>query len=143
MSPLQIQCDDGFVVIRSAKKRGRLKGRHFRSVPLPEPFLCRMEEVHDLRDVQVYEEVETIRLWPFGRTKGWRLVKRVMEAAGIYGIQSCARGLRHTMGVHAIITNVPETRVQSWLGHASLATTGIYIDATGPEDRAIAERMWQ
>jgi len=143
MTPRQIQSDEGFVVIRSAKKRGKLKGRHFRPVPLPEAFLNKMEEVHGLRGVHVRDDTGNMRLWPFGRTKGWRLVKRVMEAAGISGIQSCARGLRHTMGVHAIITNVPETRVQTWLGHASLTTTAIYVNATGPEDRAIAARMWQ
>lgn len=143
MSPLQIQCDEGCAVIRSAKKRGRLKGRHFRTVPLPEHFLRRLDRAHDLLTLQSRENAEAVRLWPFGRTKGWRLVKTVMATAGISGIQSSARGLRHTMGVHAIITNVPETRLQSWLGHASLATTAIYVNATGPEDRAIASRMWQ
>jgi len=29
-----------------------------------------------------------------------------------------------------------------WLGHASLRTTAIYGDVLGPEERALAARMW-
>ncbi|WP_417681670.1 tyrosine-type recombinase/integrase [Roseibium sp.] len=143
MAALQVQLEDGFIVIRSAKKRGRLKGRHFRTVPVPRSFIARLDEAHGLRTLQNADDPETTLLWPFGRTKGWRLVRTVMEEAGISGVQGCARGLRHTMGVHAIITAVPETRLQSWLGHADLSTTAIYVNAIGPEDRAIARRMWQ
>jgi integrase/recombinase XerD len=31
---------------------------------------------------------------------------------------------------------------QKWLGHAQLSTTAIYADATGPEEKRLAERMW-
>ena len=29
-----------------------------------------------------------------------------------------------------------------WTGHADIATTAIYLKIFGPEERAIAERMW-
>jgi integrase/recombinase XerD len=32
--------------------------------------------------------------------------------------------------------------MQRWLNHASLRTTSIYGDAMGPDERAIAARMW-
>jgi integrase len=32
--------------------------------------------------------------------------------------------------------------VQRWLGHAQLATTAIYADAVGEEERGIAARLW-
>jgi site-specific recombinase XerD len=32
--------------------------------------------------------------------------------------------------------------VQRRLGHAQLSTTAIYADAAGPEEHAIAARMW-
>jgi len=32
--------------------------------------------------------------------------------------------------------------VQRWLGHASLRTTAIYGDVTGPDERVFGERMW-
>jgi integrase len=33
--------------------------------------------------------------------------------------------------------------VQKWLGHTQLTTTAIYADATGPEAKQIASRMWE
>ena len=65
-----------------------------------------------------------------------------MKAAGICGVRACAKGLRHTYGVHAALALVPETRIQKWLGHASLTTTEVYLDVALPEERAMAERMW-
>jgi len=32
--------------------------------------------------------------------------------------------------------------VQRWLGHASMTTTAIYLDALGEEEREIAARIW-
>jgi integrase/recombinase XerD len=32
--------------------------------------------------------------------------------------------------------------VQRWLGHASMNTTAIYLQAIGNEEREIAARMW-
>jgi integrase/recombinase XerD len=36
----------------------------------------------------------------------------------------------------------PPHLVQRWLGHASLRTTAIYGDVTGPDERVFGERMW-
>jgi integrase len=32
--------------------------------------------------------------------------------------------------------------VQRWLGHSSMTTTAIYLQAIGDEERTIAARMW-
>jgi len=140
---VNIDLAESVVAICSLKKRGEQKGRHFRAVPVPPEFTSRLDDVHGLRMAQAGGDGGCSELlWPFGRTKGWRLVRMVMIAAGLGGVKGCARGLRHAMGVHAAVTHVPETRLQFWLGHASLETTAIYLDACGPEDRAIAQRMW-
>lgn len=132
------------VIIRSLKKRGELKGRHFRPVPLPSKFVRRLDHVHNIRQAQAQpDHGSAMALWNFGRTKGWRIIRTVMDEAGLTGVKSTARGLRHALGVHAAVKSVPESRLQSWLGHASRETTAIYIDASGPEDRAIAARMWR
>ena len=65
-----------------------------------------------------------------------------MEDAGLVGVKASAKGLRHAYGVQAAMTQVPITRIKTWLGHSSLETTEIYLDVAGAEDRAIAERMW-
>ena len=65
------------------------------------------------------------------------------ESRQYLGIRACARGLRHSFGIHAILSRVPETRLQSWMGHASLKTTAIYVQAAGAENRAFAKLMWK
>ena len=54
------------------------------------------------------------------------------------------KGLRHGVGVGvaAVQNGIPLNLVQRWLGHAQLSTTAIYADAVGPEEQAIASRMW-
>ncbi|MCV6603049.1 MAG: site-specific integrase [Cohaesibacter sp.] len=141
---INIDLEENTIIVRSLKKRGDQKGRHFRPIPVPSEFVKRLDDVHNIKSAQARaDHGQTSRLWPFGRTKGWRLVKTVMDAAGLTGVKSSARGLRHALGVHAAVNRIPQTRLQSWLGHASLETTSIYIDASGPEDRAIARRMWR
>lgn len=65
-----------------------------------------------------------------------------MATAGISGIRACARGLRHSYGVHAILSRVPVTSLQTWMGHTCLETTKRYLVIGGPEEDQIAERMW-
>jgi hypothetical protein len=38
---------------------------------------------------------------------------------------------------------IPVTLLQRWLGHARLTTTAIYLEVSGPEERAIAARFWE
>lgn len=33
--------------------------------------------------------------------------------------------------------------LKKWMGHADMATTAIYADAIGEEERSIASRMWE
>ncbi len=143
LTGLNIDLEEQVVIIRSLKKRGKLRGKHFRPVPVPQAFMERLEEVHELHVQQSRcDGSNAPPLWHFGRTKGWRLVRTVMQEAGITGAKGCGRGLRHAYGVHAAICTVPESRIKKWLGHESLATTEIYLDVAGPEDRLIASRMW-
>lgn len=65
-----------------------------------------------------------------------------MAAAGITGLHASPKGLRHGFGVHAVRAAVPLNLLQRWLGHADIATTAIYADAMGAEEREIAAQMW-
>ncbi|MBO6674105.1 MAG: tyrosine-type recombinase/integrase [Rhizobiales bacterium] len=137
LSPAAIQSREGVVAIRSLKKRERLV---IREVPIPTMLIDLLVASHKLDQRQPSSECPY--LWPWHRGHAWRHVKQVMAAAEISGIQACPRGLRHGFGVHAIRSGVPLTLVQRWLGHAALSTTAIYLDAIGPEERLMAERMW-
>lgn len=128
-----VQSGANLIAIRSLKKRGKLL---VREIPVPDELgglLLRGRE----------RDPPDMPLWSFGRTFAWGRVKAVMVEAGITGLHASPRGLRHGFAVSAILAGVPLTLVQKWLGHASLATTAIYADVVGPEEREIAGRMWK
>lgn len=128
-----VERDAGFVAIRCLKKRhGALV---YREVPLPPAVVAELAAVHDLAGGG--------RLWPLSRGRAWQLVKAIMRKAGIQdGPHATPKGLRHGFGLHAVQCGVPLNLVQRWLGHASLTTTAIYLQAMGDEERSIAARMW-
>lgn len=136
----RVDIDDGVVVIESLKKRRR---GVYRAVPVPPRFLDELNRVHDISAAQRAEDGgRSMRLWPWSRPTAWRRVCTVMEMAGIEGLHATPKGLRHGFGIKAVVSNVPLNMTQKWLGHAQLSTTAIYADATGPEEKRIAERMW-
>ena len=107
------------------------------AVPVPDALLEALHLVHGIRDRKSKEQ-----LWPWSRKTAYTRVIEVMERAGIEGSQASPKGLRHSFGVACIEKGIPLNLVQRWLGHAQLATTAIYADAVGEEERDIAARLW-
>jgi len=131
-----IAAGDGVVAIRCLKKRGNQMV--YRELPLPPEVVETLCIVHGIRDGAPHQ-----KLWSFSRSRAWRLVKAVMRSADIApGPHATPKGLRHGFGLHAIRSGVPLNLVQKWLGHASLTTTAIYLQAVGAEEREFAARMW-
>lgn len=60
-----------------------------------------------------------------------RVVKRIVEAAGLPNVS--AHWLRHAHASHAIDRGAPVSLIQATLGHASLATTGKYLNCRPAE----------
>ena len=134
ITPAVIEREAGFIAIRSLKKRKR--AIVIREVPVP------LDLFHAL-DEALGQEERDARLWPISRSGAWQLVKGIMrEAAIAEGPHMTPKGLRHGFGIHAIRSGVPLNLVQRWLGHASMTTTAIYLEALGEEEREIAARMW-
>jgi len=130
-----IEQEECFVVFRSLKKRKKIV---FRGVPVPLTYIERMHRTHLLQTAD-----PAARLWRLSRTQAWVLIKQVMTAAAIVpGPHATPKGLRHGFGIHAVRSTVPLNLVRRWLGHASLATTAIYTEAIGDEERELASRMW-
>jgi len=123
--------DQSTVTVRTLKKRDR---HMFREIPIP-PALCEMIECDRYR-------APTEQLWPMCRATAWRQVKAVMAQADIFGKQATPKGLRHGFGVHGCFRGVQLHMLQKWMGHANISTTAIYANAIGPEEYAIAARMW-
>jgi integrase len=131
-----IELDGGFIAIRSLKKRTRQIV--VREIPAPRDLLHALAAVHHIatRDPEA-------RLWTWCRSRAWQLVKSVLRDARVTpGPHATPKGLRHGFGLHAIRSGVPLNLVQRWLGHASMTTTAIYLQAIGKEEREIAARMW-
>jgi integrase len=136
----RVDIEDETLIFESLKKRCR---GVYRAVPVPPAFILMLETVHGIKATHNGPDSgKNIRLFPWSRPTGWRYVRAVMRAAGIAGIHATPKGLRHGFGVKAVISNVPLNTLQKWLGHADLATTAIYADAIGPEEKRLAERMW-
>jgi len=139
LTPASFQTEAGIVAIRTLK---RCK-HSMREVPLPPFLMAALDRHFGLVRMQRNPETAFRRLWPWSRVTGWRLIKRVMRRCDIVGRSACPRGLRHSVGVHTLQTGVPLNITQRWLGHARISTTAIYADASGPEERAFAERFWR
>lgn len=119
------------VLVVTLKRR---KSGIVREIPLPDMLFP------ILRKASI--ERQTL-LFPMHRGTAWRRVKAVLECAGIDGPCAMPKGLRHGFAVGAIQSGVPLDLVSRWMGHASLRTTSLYTQAMGPEERAIAARMWK
>jgi integrase/recombinase XerD len=135
----QVDLEAGMIVIESLKKRR--SGVH-RAVPVSEALLRELSEAHGIVAAHAVKNAD-VRLWPWCRMTGYRRIKEVMDAARITGTHATPKGLRHGFAIAALEKGVPLHLVQKWLGHASLATTAIYGDAVGPEERKIASRLWK
>ncbi len=132
------QIDSGVVTIVTLKRR-----KHsVREIPLPPGLMRSLNHFFSLRSLQ-QESNGPQRLWTFCRMTAWRIVKRVMRLARIAGPHACPRGFRHGFGVGSLQSGVPITLVQRWMGHARLSTTSIYLNVSGPEERAFAKRFWR
>ncbi len=124
------------LVIESLKKR---RSGVYRAVPVPPALLDALDMVHGVRELQARRgKGRGERLWPWSRMTGWR----AMRAARLDGPHASPKGLRHGFGVAAVTAGIQLNLVQKWLGHAQLATTAIYANAVGAEEKDIARRMW-
>lgn len=140
LTPMALDIESGIASYETLKRRS--KGI-IRQVPLPRWLLNELDREFGIRAMQRDPTLTMRRLWPWSRITGWRYVKAVMAAAGVFGKQAMPKGLRHTFGVASFQALVPPHLVQRWLGHASLRTTAIYGDVAGREERAFAARMWR
>lgn len=140
LTPARIDLDLRCIIIESLKKR---RMGIFRSVPVPETLLTRLNNVHKLTFTSETPRRSDQRLWPWCRTTAWSTVKNVMRRAGIYGAYAMPKGLRHGFAVESVTEAViPLNVVQRWLGHARIETTAIYANAVGKEERMLAQRLW-
>lgn len=127
----RIDAQDNVIVFRTLKRRDP---NHQRAVPIPGWLIREL--------LQSVTDPTTNRLWTFSRRTGWLAVKAAMKDSKIIGTQACPKGLRHGFGIACAENNVPISLIAQWLGHASIETTTIYLNAVGKEEHDFAKRTW-
>ena len=130
-TPLNLDKDAKRVIFRTLKRRKTA----YRAVPVPDALM------RDLNALTAHLGDDD-RLWPWARQTGWRKIRAIMEAAEISGPMAMPKGLRHAYGIRAAGEKVPPSIIQRFLGHADQATTAIYLNAVGNEERRFAQRVW-
>jgi integrase/recombinase XerD len=132
-----VEPQEFFIALRSLKRRRKVIV--VREVPVPASLIAEIQKVHWQDETE-----RELRLWTWSRSRAWQLVKSVMVEAGMaQGIHATPKGLRHAFGIHAVRSGIPLNLIQRWMGHASMKTTAIYLEAIGSEEREIAQRMWK
>jgi len=126
----RIDVADETIVFETLKQRRK---QVFRAVPVPRALIPTLT---------MYGVGKDGRLWTWGRTNAWKVVKSVMQKAGIAESICKPKALRHAFAVEAGQKGIPLNIVQRWLGHARLETTAIYASAIGDEERNLARRTW-
>jgi integrase len=126
----RIDAADEAIIFETLKQR---KKQIFRAVPVPRTLIPLLT---------MYAVGKDGRLWPWGRTNAWKIVKAVMRKAGVAESLCKPKALRHAFAVEAGQKGIPLNIVQRWLGHARIETTAIYASAIGDEERNLARRAW-
>lgn len=118
------------IIFRTLKQRDKIV---FRAVPVPSRLMAYLRRMNPQPGQ---------RLWMWGRTTAWSLVKTIMREAQISEELCKPKALRHGFAVEAGQKGVPLNIVQRWLGHSRIETTAIYSSALGNEERELARRSW-
>jgi integrase/recombinase XerD len=138
VTPECFQLEVSVMAVRTLKRRRYA----VREIPLPPKLTADLDRCFHLHQRQRDPKRAAERLWKFHRVTGWRLIKAVMQSAGIHGVRASPRGLRHAFGVGTLAAGVPLNIVQRLLGHSSIKTTLIYTEACGPDERHLVARFW-
>jgi integrase/recombinase XerD len=130
LGPARLDAEMMSVTLRTLKRR-RLT---FRRIPIPE---------HVMLMLLALPRAPCGRLFGMHRSTAWRQLSAIMERTNVFGPMATCRGFRHGYGIQAISSGVPAPLLQRLLGHADIATTLIYVDAVGADERKLVSRMWQ
>jgi len=138
------------IVFRSLKKRktdskGKIKLPQFRTVPVPSILIEHLDLVFDIRAQQKKGKGLDTPLWSMSRPTAYRLVKRVMDRAGIKGKQATGKGLRHGFGVAMVSGKKPLALhvLAQIMGHSDTQTTEIYLQVVGEEKHSMVMDAWE
>ena len=80
-------------------------------------------------------------VFPFTRQRGWQLVRKLGQRAGIQGLHP--HSFRRLFATKWVSKGLDVKKLQVLLGHASIATTMEYVDSNFEQLRAEYEKLWE
>jgi len=104
-----------------------------------------LDLVYGIRALQKKQKGLDIPLWSMSRPTAYRLVKRVMDRAGIVGKMATGNGLKHGFGVAMVTAKkpLPVHVLSQLMGHTDTKTTEIYLQVIGEEKRQMVSDAWE
>ena len=118
--------------------RQKIEQRRQRTIPIDPATLGFMDEYLQWRRNFPYRGP---LVFPFGRQRGWQLVRRAGERIGIRGLHP--HSLRHLLATTWVAKSLDVKKLQVLLGHASISTTMEYVDCNLEQLRCEYEKLWQ
>ena len=118
--------------------RQKIEQRRQRTIPIDPATLGFMDEYLQWRRNFPYRGP---LVFPFGRQRGWQLVKRVGRRIGIMGLHP--HSLRHLLATTWVDKGLDVRKLQLLLGHANISTTMGYVDSNFEQLRSEYEKLWQ
>ncbi|MBA7664564.1 Tyrosine recombinase XerD [subsurface metagenome] len=118
--------------------RQKIEQRRQRTIPVDPATLGFMDEYLQWRRSFPYRGP---LVFPFGRQRGWQLVRRAGERIGIRGLHP--HSLRHLLATTWVAKSLNVKKLQVLLGHASISTTMEYVDSNLEQLRCEYEKLWQ
>jgi integrase len=156
LTPRRIDTDAMTVRFRTLKKNkytknGQLKAPVYRDVPLSQELLLSLDLYFNIRKARKTRRKINNYLWPnqadpkrpMDRSTGWRIIKRVLDVAGIDGPQATAKGFRHGYATSMIQAGMSIYELKDRLGHESASTTAIYAQVVGQEAHELQMQYWE
>lgn len=80
-------------------------------------------------------------VFPISRQRGWQLVKKIGQRAGIRGLHP--HSLRHLLATAWVNKGLDVKKLQLLLGHASISTTMGYVDSSFEQLRSEYKKLWE
>jgi len=123
--------------------RVRGKGNKERMVPLTAEVVDAIREYLACRGPTQSDHLFISQMWgqPISGARIHRIVRGLLERAGLAGQGITVHKLRHTFATHLVRNGVDVRTVQELLGHSDLGTTAKYLHSDGQAKQAAVARL--
>jgi len=123
--------------------RVRGKGNKERMVPLTPEVVEAIQEYLAWRGPTQSNHLFISQMWgqPISGARIHRIVRALLERAGLAGQGITVHKLRHTFATHLVRNGVDVKTVQELLGHSDLGTTAKYLHSDGQAKQAAVARL--